>query len=68
MHFANLVPLSEEGKDRMVGVDLELSSLVRRTTPPFSTFATNDVEDPTSRPMTDDVIFSFKFPLIFVRV
>ena len=55
----NLVPRSTDGKEMTVGVHLELSSLVRRTTPPFSTLATKAVEDPTSSPITDGVMSMF---------
>jgi len=50
------VPLSDEGKAMMLGVDLALSSLVRTSTPPFATLATTLVEDPRSIPTTDGVI------------
>ena len=51
-----LTPRSEEGRAIMVGVHLELSSLVSSTTPPFSTLATKEVEEPKSSPITEAVI------------
>lgn len=56
----HLVPLSFDGTETMVGVERELISLVRSSMPPFSTFATKQVDDPTSRPITDGVILSVK--------